>query len=439
VLLGELAGRDPLPDAVRAFAMKFQQVTAPVTAKGVEDTALYRMNRLVALNEVGGEPENFGVSVRAFHADAQHRARHWPHEMLGSSTHDTKRSEDVRARLTVLSEMPREWRVAITRWNRLNRLRKREVDGVRSPSRNDEYLLYQTLLGSWPLEELDDAGLEAYRERIAAYMLKAAREAKVHTSWSRPNERYEEALRGFVCSLLDRGEGQYFLGEFLPLQRRVAFFGMLNSLTQVLLKLTAPGVPDLYQGNELWDFSLVDPDNRRPVDWAHRSEALAGLREWESLGAGALAERMRGLLARPEDGRAKLYLTWRALELRCAREALFRHGDYVPLRTAGAHAAHLCAFARRLGQEVAIVVAPRLYLRLLGGEQRLPLGPQAWADTVVELPARLPELPLVSVLDGAGLERHTGGGRAYLHAAELFAHFPVALLAGAPDLQESPQ
>ena len=251
--------------------MKFQQLTAPVTAKGVEDTALYRFHRLVSLNEVGSDPDIFGISVRAFHADAKYRQRHWPHEMLTTSTHDTKRSEDTRARIDVLSEMPALWRQMLARWRRMNRLRKREIEGRPAPGPNQEYLLYQILLGSWPLEKMGAAALRVYTERIAAYMIKAAREAKSRTSWSDRSRDYEDALTKFVQTLLEMRDGNLFLHDIKSVQGRIARFGALNSLSQTLCKLTAPGVPDIYQGNEMLDFSLVDPDNRRAVDYGLRS------------------------------------------------------------------------------------------------------------------------------------------------------------------------
>jgi (1->4)-alpha-D-glucan 1-alpha-D-glucosylmutase len=249
-LLMELpVASDSLRRQLRNFAMKFQQVTAPITAKGVEDTSLYRFNRLTSLNEVGGEPDAYGSTVRAFHADSQHRARFWPHEMLGTSTHDTKRSEDVRARINVLSEMTQVWRKSIERWSRINRLRKREVEGQPAPSLNDEYLLYQTLIGSWPMEDLDETGLNAYRERIEGYMIKAAREAKSRTSWANVNAEYEEALLQFIRALLEQRDLNTFLTDFTAFQRRIGRYGLLNAMSQTLCKLTAPGVPDIYQGN----------------------------------------------------------------------------------------------------------------------------------------------------------------------------------------------
>ena len=412
---------------MRAFVMKFQQITAPITAKGVEDTALYRFNRLTSLNEVGGEPDAYGTSLQAFHSDSQYRARHWPHEMLGTSTHDTKRSEDVRARINVLSEMTMAWRKTIERWRRMNRTRKREVDGRPAPSANDESLLYQTLIGSWPLEELDAAGNAAYRERIEAYMIKAAREAKLSTSWANANTEYEEALTQFVRTTLELREGNLFLGDLVALQRRLARFGLLNGLSQVVCKLTAPGVPDIYQGNEIWDFSLVDPDNRRPVDYEKRRVLLAALRDTPR----PAASQARELVDNMGDGRCKLYLTWRILQFRREHADLFRRGEYIPLRATGEHASNLCAFARRHVDGLLVTVAPRLYLRLLGERELPPLGAEVWEETLIELPRGYSAdggAPLRNILDGEEVPVTRGDEGPAFRVAEALAHFPVAVL-----------
>ena len=407
---------------VRAFAMKFQQITAPITAKGIEDTALYRFNRLLSLNEVGGELGTYGAGVRAFHADAEYRARHWPHEMLATSTHDTKRSEDVRARLNVLSEMTTPWRDAVRRWSRINRTRTHEVLGAPAPSRNDEYHFYQTLFGSWPLGGPQAHESTAYRERIEAYMVKAVREAKEHTSWTETDVAYEEALLQFIRSALEPREGNLFLADFLEFQRGAVRFGLLNSLSQTLCKLTAPGVPDIYQGNEIWDFSLVDPDNRRPVDYERRRALLTELQSG-TVGPRELIEHM-------EDGRCKLLLTWKVLQLRRAQPRLFRDGAYQRLRVRGEHAANLCAFSRRLGPCCIVVVVPRLYRRLLAERGGLPLGAELWGDTLIELPReRRGERAFHSILDGRHLEAVTQGDSVGLLAAEALAQFPVAVLA----------
>jgi (1->4)-alpha-D-glucan 1-alpha-D-glucosylmutase len=428
-LLMELpVATESLRRQLRNFAMKFQQVTAPVTAKGIEDTSLYRFNRLTSLNEVGGEPDAYGSSVRAFHADSQHRARFWPHEMLGTSTHDTKRSEDVRARINVLSEMTQLWRKTIERWTRINRLKKKQVEGQTAPSLNDEYLLYQTLVGCWPLEDLDEAAMTTYRERIEAYMIKAAREAKSRTSWANVNAEYEEALLQFIRASLEQRENNLFLTDLITVQRRISRFGLLNSLSQTLCKLTAPGVPDIYQGNELWDFSLVDPDNRRPVDYQKRRTLLAELESKDMddcVDRGLMGSLVEGL----RDGRAKLFLTWKTLLVRREHEELFRDGEYLPLRVTGEHASNVCAFARRHQGGLAVTIAPRLYLRLLLDNEAPPLGESVWSDTAVELPKEIAEaVKLRNVLINRAVQTSKAGNRVVLKLADALEHFPVALL-----------
>jgi (1->4)-alpha-D-glucan 1-alpha-D-glucosylmutase len=395
-----------------------------VTAKGVEDTALYRFTRLSSLNEVGGEPESFGWSPRQFHTDARYRVRQWPHEMLATSTHDTKRSEDVRARINVLSEMVSVWRKSLQRWRHMNRARRKTVDELPAPGPHAEYLLYQTLLGTWPLTPIDDAAFAAYRERIEEYMVKASREAKRRTSWANVNAEYEEALRQFIRLALERREGNLFATEVAELARLMARFGFLNGLSQTLIKLTAPGVPDIYQGNEIWDDSLVDPDNRRPVDYEHRRRLLADVKSWTEV---SLAKRLSDALESIEDGRCKLYVTARALEFRTSHEPLFRSGDYVPLRVQGEYAAHIVAYARTLNEQLAIVVVPRLCARLLAGRSVVDAD-EIWSDTRIELPRHLANAALRNLLDGATLRPEGAAERPTVRAAALFATFPVALL-----------
>jgi len=418
------------------FAMKLQQYTAPVMAKALEDTTLYVYNRLVSLNEVGGDPRRFGASVAAFHHANQERARRWPHGMLTTSTHDTKRGEDVRARIAVLSEIAPEWRRHLAIWSRLNRGKKRLIDGERAPARNDEYLLYQTLIGAWPLDDLDDAGLAAFRERITAYMLKAVREAKVQTSWINPDAAYEEAVDELVAKLLGRPEHNAFLANFLPFQRRIARYGLLGGLAQLLLKLTSPGVPDIYQGSELWELHLVDPDNRGAVDYARRADLL---RELESLAEGGvdLSQRVRGLIENLADGRAKLYVTWRILTWRRRHPDLFAAGEYLPLAVEGSQAEHVCAFARRCGETVAVVAAPRWLARLAGDREGLPLGDAVWSDAWVAAPEGTGADGYTNVLTGERVVAQPREiGRCFA-AADLFRHFPGAVLerhtAVAPD------
>ncbi|HSN42194.1 MAG TPA: malto-oligosyltrehalose synthase [Burkholderiales bacterium] len=422
-------GRSPgYRDMVASFAMKFQQFTAPVMAKGVEDTGFYSYNRLVSLNEVGGDPRTFGFTVAAFHGASQDRAANWPHTMVTTSTHDTKRSEDVRARINVLSEMPAIWKLRLSRWSRLNRNRKREVDKRPAPSRNDEYLLYQTLLGIWPLEMPDQKRLHALGERVEAYMLKVVREAKIHSSWINPNSAYEEALRHFVQALLGTVERNPFLADFMPLARVVSRFGMYNSLSQTLIKLVSPGVPDIYQGNELWEFSLVDPDNRRPVDYRQRQLLLQELKTLFSIPPGEVAGRVRGLLDAMEDGRAKLYVTWRALQFRQRWPQLFQKGEYVPLVAEGERARHVVAFARRHESMGVIAVAPRLFAALAGDVEKLPASTEAWGDTAIQIPWLAAGEKLCNVIDGRTFPMQEGEEGRRLPVGPLVADFPVALL-----------
>jgi (1->4)-alpha-D-glucan 1-alpha-D-glucosylmutase len=411
-------------NAVLRFAMKFQQYSGPVAAKGIEDTAFYRYHRLVSLNEVGGDPRQFGLTPAAFHHQNQERARLWPHGMLATATHDTKRGEDTRARLNALSEMPAAWGRRAARWASLNRRKKREIDGRAAPGRNDEYLLYQTMLGAWPVElaspEPDETLLGQFAGRLKAYMQKAAREAKERSSWQNPDTEYEAALEGFIERILDPRAARPFLQDFLAFQPRVATLGMLNGLAQTALKLTSPGVPDIYQGSELWDLSLVDPDNRRPVDFARRAqllqEAIAALPE------GRRSEALRQGRDNWHDGRIKLYLIHRLLSLRRDRPALFEAGAYAPLEAEGGRAEHMFAFSRsREGQSV-IVAVGRLFAALLPQEGVFP-APEAWQGTKLCLPqdgAR----SYRDILTGRQLEPEAGG----ISASRLFEILPAAVL-----------
>jgi (1->4)-alpha-D-glucan 1-alpha-D-glucosylmutase len=416
---------DDQPGVV-AFVRRFQQVTGPVTAKGVEDTAFYVYNRLVSVNEVGGDPATFGRSTAAFHRQNAARLQRWPHAMLASSTHDNKRSEDVRARINVLSEMPEEWRGALLRWNRANTARKSIVDGELAPDRNDEYLFYQVLLGAWPFEPTSPEEFAVFRERLTAYMLKAIKEAEVHTSWINANEEYEEATRGFVTQVLSDDPEDPFRTDFAALQRRVAFFGQVNGLGQVLLKLTSPGVPDIYQGQELWDFSLVDPDNRRPVDYDRRGEQLAGLRQ--RIAAEDLLALCKELLETSTDGRVKMYVTHVPLAYRRDHPALFDAGGYRPLRSVGRRRRHVCAFVRERDDEALLTVAPRLPVKLMGGAEAWPVGRAAWRDTWLVLPREPVGRAFRNLFTGAEVSVQEGDGIAGLPMAEVCRDFPVALL-----------
>jgi (1->4)-alpha-D-glucan 1-alpha-D-glucosylmutase len=408
------------------FVMKLQQLTGPIMAKGVEDTAFYRYNRLVSLNEVGGHPERFGAPVERFHQLCGERRELWPASLSATSTHDTKRSEDVRARITALSELPQEWRGRLRAWHRANRKKRGMVDGLPAPDKNEEYLLYQTLVGAWPFEPVSDATYAEFVERIQQYMFKAIREAKLNTSWVSPNAEHDQAVHRFVGAILDRTDANPFLDDFLPFQRKVAQIGIFSALAQTLIKVTAPGVPDFYQGTEIWNLSLVDPDNRRPVDYGRRQAMLADLRaRIREVGSG-LHGLARELLETKEDGRIKLYVTHRALVHRRDRPRLFLDGDYTPLDGFGAQREHLCALARRLDGAMAVTVVPRLVGRLTGGAP--PVGKEVWGETWITLPADAAGRRYRNVFTGETVEAVEREGRPMLAAEAIFASFPVALL-----------
>jgi (1->4)-alpha-D-glucan 1-alpha-D-glucosylmutase len=412
----------------RRFAGKFQQVTSPVMAKGLEDTAFYVCNRLLSLNEVGGDPSRFGTPPEAVHRFYQSRQGKWPWALSPLSTHDTKRSEDVRARLNVLSELPEEWKDGLTRWSRLNEPHRAVVEDGPAPDANEEYLLYQTLLGAWPLDPYSPEEYARFVERIQDYMIKALHEAKVHTSWINPNDAYDDAVRQFVVRILDERLSGKFLGDLRAFQRRVSHFGLLNSLAQTLLKLAAPGAPDTYQGTELWDFSLVDPDNRRPVDYSRRQEMLRALEARLAEGGSDRRQLARELIRTKEDGRVKLYVTAQALRCRRDCTGLFSTGEYLPAEADGALPDHVFGFARRQGNDLAVVAVPRLVTRLAAGPDGLPLGSKVWRDTRLLLPGLDPRLRWRNVYTGSELSGAEVQGQAALPLAEVFADFPVALL-----------
>lgn len=412
--------------AVIFFAMKFQQFTSPVMAKGLEDTSFYRYHRLVSLNDVGGDPSRFGISVAAYHAVTRARVKRWPHNLLATSTHDSKRSEDLRTRINVLSEIPAEWMLFLKGWSKINHTKKQSIDGILVPSANDEYLLYQTLIGSWPLGDMMFDDLDAYRLRIEAYMIKAVREAKEHSSWINVNSAYEAALSDFIATLLTPGDKNLFLTDFERATQRITHHGLLNSLSLMLLKLTSPGVPDIYQGCELWQFNLVDPDNRRSVDFSLRGRLLNELRQMENFPVTELIERLHILLDGMADGRAKLYLIWRTLALRAQKPELFYKGDYQSLTVRGERANHICAYARRHGNEALIAVAPRLTVKLLGAKGEnggLPLGHDIWRDTRIDLPKELRCVSWRNVYTKEILASDNS-----LVVANTLVNFPVALL-----------
>ena len=390
------------------FVLKFQQSTGPIMAKGLEDTAFYIYNRLTALNEVGGEPQHFGSSVDDFHACNAEPQPNWPATLLATSTHDTKRSEDVRARILAISEVPQLWRSSLQRWRTINRRWKRDVDESFAPDPNEEYLFYQTLLGSWPLGATEAS--PEYIERIQAYMAKALKEAKMNTSWIQPNEQWDSAMSDFVAKVLDPSPKNKFVPTFLPVAEEIARLGAINALSQVAIKLTVPGVPDIYQGSEIWNFSLVDPDNRRPVDYAQRREMLASL------------ERVapEELLAQWTDGRIKLLLTQRLLRFRREHAELFKRGSYLPLAVAGEFAECCIAFAREHEGKWIAVMVPRLSWRV----GFPPIG-EKWRDTAVELPDSFLTEGATELFTGRELREENGG----VKLSEALALLPFAAYA----------
>jgi (1->4)-alpha-D-glucan 1-alpha-D-glucosylmutase len=400
------------------FVLRWQQLTGATMAKGFEDTALYCYNRLVSLNEVGGDPASSGLSIGDFHNRNLARLECCPHTLNTTSTHDTKRSEDVRARINVLSEIPEEWEGHLIRWQEWNQPKKTEVNGMLVPEPNTEMLLYQTLLGAWPLsaDEVSD-----FKERLKSYMVKAVREAKVYTDWSSPNSEYEGALTAFVESILENSGQNEFLADFLRFQKQIAFYGALNSVAQVLLKVTSPGVPDFYQGTEVWDFSLVDPDNRRPVDFRKRMELLAGLIRQEAGGQQSLFPEMLNSWA---DGRLKLYVTCKALNARSSCRQVFLEGQYIPLQADGPRQENVAAFMRYSGGTWVLVVVPRLLTRLVG-VGTMPVGREVWGDDRLLLPGSVPERWL-NVFTGETLKISGAGGR--LPLSSVLSICPVALL-----------
>jgi len=432
-----------LPEGARRgwleFVMRWQQFTGPIMAKGFEDTVLYLYNRLVSLNEVGSNPADDVVSVAKFHHRMQARSVRSPHTMNATSTHDTKRSEDVRARLNVLSEIPEVWAKLVERWQEWNALKKPVMAGRPVPEGNTELLIYQTLVGAWPLGPLEEAD---FGKRIKEYLVKAAREGKTYTSWLNPDEEYEQALCTFTERILEDTRDNRFRQELQLLAEPVAYYGALNSLAQVVLKAMCPGVPDFYQGTELWDLSLVDPDNRRPVDFERRIALLKELQQRET--SPALAQEM---LEAWGDGRIKLYVTWKVLNLRRVQAELFASGTYIPLKAVGPTQEHVCALARRSGENWVVAAIPRLPVRLTTGgssvalpEAKPPVGESVWTNTVLVLPAVAPtrwrniltgEVINVEPAEDTGRTTDADGGvtgALTLPLARILGNFPVALL-----------
>ncbi|KAM3096064.1 malto-oligosyltrehalose synthase [Phormidesmis sp. 146-35] len=394
------------------FVMRIQQYTGPLMAKGVEDTVLYVYNRLISLNEVGGNPSHFGVAIADFHTFNQAHQARWIHTMNATATHDTKRGEDMRARINVLSEIPEEWAQQVNVWMTLNQSQKTKLDGLEMPDRNDEYFFYQTLVGAFPFDQTGQTDLV---DRLKEYIVKAIREAKVNTTWLTNNTEYETAFTRFVESVLEPSEQNEFLQKFIPFQQKVADYGIFNSLSQTLLKITAPGVPDFYQGVELWELSLVDPDNRRPVDFEQRRSLLKDLKSRATKDLPAL---LSDLLDTRQDGRIKLFLTFQALQARKDYLELFQQGDYLPLEVTGRFKDHVIAFARRFADRYAVTIVPR-FLTDVTEPGKPPIG-SVWQDTYIQLPA---STNWKDVISGQSLESGKN-----IEITQVLQHFPVALL-----------
>ncbi len=429
LLLRHLDDRIKLTQAEQIrFVTKFQQTTSPVTAKGIEDTAFYIYNRLTSLNEVGGDPARYGLSVEAFHKAVRDRRAHWPHSLLATSTHDTKRGEDVRARINVLSEIPERWRSAIIRWAKLAKRFRTKVEASPVPDRNEEYLLYQTLVGVWPPTPMDGDQYELFIERIQNYMIKAIREAKVHTSWIHPRETYEEGVRSFVRAILNRSAPNPFLDDFLPFQAFVARCGMGNALSQLTVKMTAPGITDCYQGTELWEFSLVDPDNRRPVDFDLRARMLADLRRpGDCHGVDRMAL-VRQLMESWEDGRIKLYLLQQGLRHRREHPGLYLDGDYVPLECDGLHRSKICAFARLHQEEAVVTIVPLLIADMRETTPNQTQAEARWQNTRIAVPSWKAGSGYRNLFTGERLETVAEEGRQVLPIGHVLRDCPVAVL-----------
>ena len=409
-------------EARLAFVMRWQQFTGPIVAKGLEDTVLYIYTPLLSLNEVGGSPSPSAITAPEFFELVREQKKHGEHGLNCTSTHDTKRGEDVRARINVLSEIPGEWQKHLNNWTRWNVKCKQRLDHHEAPDRNEENLLYQTLIGAWPLRERE---LPHFRKRLEAYMIKANREAMVHTRWTRPNAGHERAVTAFIRNILKPAKNNRFLNDFLPFQKKIAEYGMINGLAQVLIKITSPGVPDFYQGCDLWDLRLVDPDNRGPVDFSRRDALVV---EIEKRSSEDPAGYCRELIENWRDGRIKLYLIWKILNIRRNHSRLFLEGEFAPVEISGKWASNVMAYARRSEKDWILVIAPRWL-----AHAKAPLATtrmqEFWADSKIVLPAESPS-SWSNVVTGESLEAKSRRGTRHLLLSEIIKMFPVAVLSG---------
>lgn len=409
------------------FVMNFQQLTAPVMAKGVEDTAFYRSYALSSINEVGADLDRFGISLDTFHEKIIARREAFPHSMLTTTTHDTKRSEDVRARINVLSEIPKEWKLAIDRWSTFNLRHKIYENEKVIPNANEEYLIYQTLVGSW-LPEFNKNEIPVnYVNRIQAYMKKAIREAKINSNWHEPDLLHEKGVELFIEKIL-ASDNIEFLEDFNNLVSKVIPAGMLNSLSQTTIKLTSPGIPDIYQGNEVWDFSLVDPDNRRPVNYQKRIALLKEIHEEESAQGEPF---IRKMLDHPENGKIKLFATHKILQLRHKMSELFTHGIYLPLNVTGNGKSHIIAYARLHEENAVLVIVPRFFASLLddcsGSEEQFPLNlkNEVFKKCSILLPTELKNFGFLNIFTNKVTEHQIGEKLGEIHIEECLDSFPL--------------
>jgi len=410
----------------RLFVMRFQQFTGPVMAKGMEDTSFYVYNPLISLNDVGGNPHRIGNSVEDFHKQNINRLRTMPNSLIATSTHDSKRGEDVRARINLLSEIPQEWKNILQRWNRINRDKKKETGQEQIPDRNEEYYLYQTILGSYPLNTAS-MNHEAYTGRIQRHMQKALREAKVHTSWISPNTDYEEGVTRFIASILNPAPENLFLNEMESFQKFISHCGVYNSLSQHVLKLFSPGIPDIYQGNETFVFNLTDPDNRRPVDFPKRISLFKQIKTRIN----ELNDNVRWvqeLLESSEDSRIKLYVTWKSLNYRRDNEMLFKAGTYTPVQAIGKKKSHVCSFIWQRQAKKCLIVAPVLLAELTQKDRIKPLGIEAWGDTRIILPKEQPGHTYRDIFTEQSITTSQQADKVSLSVAEILNNFPVSVL-----------
>lgn len=410
------------------FVLRFQQLTGPIMAKGLEDTAFYIYNRLLSLNEVGADPGRFGASPEEFHSQNIERNKQWPYSFLASSTHDSKRSEDVRFRLNVLSEIPEEWKGRLEKWSFVNKKHKTQIGENIQPGMNLEYLIYQTLLGAWPGGPLEPKDMPALGERFWGYCLKSIREAKVHTSWTDPKPDYEGSVKKFVTSILAYETENHFLIDFLSFQERIAAYGLWNSLSALVLKLGSPGVADFYQGCDLWNYSLVDPDNRRPVDYELREKFLEEMKRSGPEGK-AKDPILRELIETRYDGRLKLWVTWKGLNFRKENPELFLNADYRALKAEGFRKNNIIAFAREKEGRTLISAASRFFTELLPEQRLIPAGEEIWKETELLLPPQWGEnLQFENILTGETLKSVSSGPHQVLRGGDLFQMMSAALL-----------